>query len=219
MKLWISGASGAALEAWAVVQALRDVQAAPDLAGFLSLDGLPSFPLEGLKCMRESDFLATVSPDDAQVVLAIGNPNTRCSLAEIFAGAGFSFPTLVHPSAVIGRRVTLGAGTIVMAGSVLETSLSVGEHCLINVQATIAHECVVGSYCNLGPGSHLAGFTQIGDRSDLGTGCIFRPGIKLGTDMVVGAGAVVVDDWPGSMTIVGIPAKPLHSSIWTQAHP
>jgi sugar O-acyltransferase (sialic acid O-acetyltransferase NeuD family) len=209
MRLWIAGASGAALEAWAVVQALVRSGHPCDLAGFLTLDGTTSFPLDGLVCMRESEFLANVAPSEAEVLLAIGNQKTRSALDAAFSKAGFTFPTLVHPAAVVGRAVTIGEGSIVMAGAVLETALSIGRHCLVNVQASVAHECRVGDFCNLGPGVHLPGCVEIGARSDLGTGCVFRPGTRLGPDTVVGAGAVVVGDWPGNVTLAGVPAKPL----------
>jgi len=209
MRLWIAGTSGAALEVWAVAQALREAGDDPGLAGFLSLDGSAGFPLEGLVCMREAEFLGSVAPAGAQVLLAVGDPKLRRRLDERFRAAGYTFPTLVHPAAVLGRAVRLGPGCVVMAGAVLETSLSLGRHCLVNVQASVAHECRIGDYCNLGPGARLAGRVELGDGTDAGAGSVFRPGVRLGGGMVIGCGAAVVQDWPGAMTIAGNPARQL----------
>jgi sugar O-acyltransferase (sialic acid O-acetyltransferase NeuD family) len=210
MDLWISGAGGAALEAWAVIDALEGGPGDHHLAGFISLEGAPQIPTGGLPCLAETAFLARVSPRNAQVVLAIGNVEARCRREKLFKDAGFHFATLIHPSAVVGRDVTIGAGSIVMAGAILETQLDIGRHCLVNVLASVAHGCQVGDFCNLGPGVHLAGDVRVGDRSDLGTGCVCLPGVRLGPGMVIGAGAVVKDNWTQNLTLVGVPARPVY---------
>ena len=60
-----------------------------------------------------------------------------------YAAMGFSFGTLVHPSTLIGPRVTIGAGSIVMAATMLETDVQLGEHCMVNVSCSVPHECRV----------------------------------------------------------------------------
>jgi len=204
-RLWIVGGGGAALEAWAVAQALGS-----PLGGFITLDGSVPFSLEeGLACRLEREFLATARPGEDGVVLAVGDPGLRARLAGIFHGKGFRSQSLIHPRAVIGPRVDIGEGTLVMAGAVLETHLSLGRNCLVNVLVSVGHGCRVGDFCNLGPGVNLPGDVALGDRSDLGTGCAFRPGVTLGPDMIIGAGAVVTHDWPGGLTLVGVPAVPI----------
>ena len=207
VKLWIAGASGAALEVWAVARALGDP--GMPVAGFITLDGQAGFDSEGLPLPLEDEFLATARPDEDQVVLAIGDPAARARLERKFRTAGFRFPTLVHPSAIIGPRVAIGEGTVIMAGAVLETHLAVGRHCLINVQASIAHEGRIGDFCNLGPGVHLPGRVSVGNGCDLGTACTCRPGIEFGPGTVVGAGAVVVRNWPAGSVLAGVPARPV----------
>lgn len=47
----------------------------------------------------------------------------------------------------------------------------------------------------------------IGDNVWLGGGVIVCPGVTIGTDTVVGAGSVVVDDLPAGVLAVGSPAR------------
>jgi acetyltransferase-like isoleucine patch superfamily enzyme len=49
---------------------------------------------------------------------------------------------------------------------------------------------------------------SLGDRCDLGVGAVVRPYVKLGIDVVVGAGAAVVRDHEGPATLLGVPARP-----------
>jgi maltose O-acetyltransferase len=51
----------------------------------------------------------------------------------------------------------------------------------------------------------------IGDNVWLGGGVIVCPGVTIGADTVVGAGAVVTDDLPAGVLAVGSPARLVRS--------
>lgn len=207
-SLWIVGGAGAALEVWAVLRALEASARMPyALRGFILVEAAPEFDAERLEIRAEQEFLNSASTTEHEVVLAVGSPRSRAGIAERFSTAGFRFPILVHPQVIVGPHVSLGPGSVVMAGSVLETHVSTGSHALINVQTSLAHECRLGDCCSLGPGVHLGGRVRLGDRCDLGVGAVIRPGVTLGADLVVGAGAAVVEDHQGPGTLVGVPAR------------
>jgi len=212
-RWWIAGASGGALEVWAVARALEELDRLPvPLMGVLVVAGPPEFDPERLAVREESEFLARADPMVEGVVLAVGNPQIRSRMAVRFSAAGFRFPTLVHPTAVIGPRVLVGEGSVLMAQAVLETDVTVGPHVLINVGASVAHNGEIGACSSLGPGVRLGGWVRVGDRCDLGVACCVRPRTTLGPDTVVGAGAAVVKDHLGGMVLVGVPARPLKRS-------
>jgi serine O-acetyltransferase len=60
-------------------------------------------------------------------------------------------------------------------------------------------------------GSDRHGVPQIGENVSIATGARVIGKIKIGDNSVIGAGAVVVKDVPPGCTVVGIPAKPVHS--------
>jgi UDP-2-acetamido-3-amino-2,3-dideoxy-glucuronate N-acetyltransferase len=53
--------------------------------------------------------------------------------------------------------------------------------------------------------------TLVNARASLGSGAVILPGITIGADAVVGAGAVVTQDVGRSETVVGNPARPLRA--------
>jgi acetyltransferase-like isoleucine patch superfamily enzyme len=56
----------------------------------------------------------------------------------------------------------------------------------------------------------LLGNSQAGNRCRIGAGAVLLPGIKIGDDVVVGAGAVVTKNFDSGSKIVGVPARIIH---------
>jgi acetyltransferase-like isoleucine patch superfamily enzyme len=55
--------------------------------------------------------------------------------------------------------------------------------------------------------------TYIGDNCLIGVGAIILPGIRIGNEAVVGAGAVVTKDVPSNTIVAGNPAKIIKANI------
>lgn len=140
-------------------------------------------------------------------VLGVGSPATKRLLSERLGAAGLLTPALVHPSAVVGRNVRVGSGTIVCSATVLTCDVELGEFVTINVACTVSHDSRIGAYATLAPGVHLAGNTAVGVGADLGTGTATVQGKTIGEWTIIGAGAVIASDIPANSTAVGVPAK------------
>lgn len=54
---------------------------------------------------------------------------------------------------------------------------------------------------------------RIGRRAFIGADAMILPGVTIGEDAVVAAGAVVTRDVPPRTVVAGVPAKPLHTTI------
>jgi sugar O-acyltransferase (sialic acid O-acetyltransferase NeuD family) len=119
----------------------------------------------------------------------------------------FNFVSVVHPSANIGDKTMLGAGTVVLAGANVGPSCSVGTQCIINTLASLDHDSVMGDYSSLAPGAITGGNVNIGSFSAICLGAKIIHRISIGTQTVIGTGAVVVQDMPASCVAYGIPAK------------
>lgn len=102
--------------------------------------------------------------------------------------AGFRFPALVHPSAVIDGSVRLGDGVQVMAGAVVQPDSIIGDNTLVNTGANIDHDCILGDHVHIAPGATLCGNVVIDSGAFVGAGATILPGVRIGTRAVVGAG-------------------------------
>ena len=139
---------------------------------------------------------------DGDKIVAIGNPFVRERIQKKIHPV-----TLVHPNATISRRVTLGAGTVVMAGVIINSDAVIGNGCIINTGASVDHDCRAADYVHISVGAHVAGTCRIGEHTWIGAGATVSNNISICNDCMIGAGSVVVRNIAESGTYVGCPAK------------
>lgn len=145
--------------------------------------------------------------DDYDIFIAIGNNETRERIHIWLEKAGASVPVLIHPSAVIGERVDIGSGAVVMAGVVINCYTRIGKGCIINTGATIDHDNVIEDYVHIAPGAHLSGAVTVGKSTWLGIGSTVSNNVRITSRCIIGAGAVVIRSISEPGTYVGIPAR------------
>lgn len=144
---------------------------------------------------------------DYDIFVAIGNNATREKVLEELISLGASVPVLTHPSAILGKLVEVGIGTVIMAGAVINCCTKIGKGCIINTGATIDHDNIIGDYVHISPGAHLAGTVSVGKGTWIGIGSAVINNISITGNCLIGAGAVVTRDIMEPDTYVGVPAR------------
>ena len=157
------------------------------------------FPIIGL-----SKDLKNLDDGNTDFVIGIGNNTIRKMIAEKY---NVNWVTIVHPSAQIAINVSIGKGTVVMAGAVVNVCSSIGEHCIINTCAVVEHDNVIENYVHISPNSALGGTVCIGECTHIGIGATVINNIDVCGDCIVGAGAVVIKDIKNTGIYVGVPAR------------
>lgn len=157
------------------------------------------FPIVGISSDVES-----LNNKKTDFVIAIGNNSVRKSIAEKY---DINWVSLVHPSAQIAVNVSIGKGTVVMAGAVINACATVGEHCIINTSSVIEHDNVLENYVHISPKAALGGTVRVGEKTHIGISATVKNNIDICGDCIVGAGAVVVKCIKDSGTYVGVPVR------------
>lgn len=186
-----------------------------DLAGLLGWDSIsffdaawrgklsdPRWPLVG----DTSTFIEKSIEFDG-FLIAIGNCEVRWNEFSKIKNSTTPLITLTHPNSTVSQYSKVGEGTVILAGSVVNTDAVIGKACIINVGATVDHDCNLGNSVHVAPGAHISGGVTIGDASWIGVGSAIKQGVRIGKNVMVGAGAVVVSDIPDNATVVGNPAR------------
>ena len=138
--------------------------------------------------------------------LGIGYEQLRLDLFSQAVKAGARFPSIIHPRSIVSHRCSVGEGTVVCAGAIINIAAEVGRACIINTGAVIEHDAVVEDGCHISPGACLAGRVTVGEMSWIGMGAQCLQGVSIGRQALVGAGSVVLSDVADSDKVYGVPA-------------
>jgi len=121
----------------------------------------------------------------------IGSPDRRIRLYQQAIQLGFSLPDIIAPTAHVSRHATIGKGTVVMHGAIINAGARVGNNCIVNTRALVEHDTIVEDHCHISTGAILNGSVCVGAGSFVGSGCVIKDGITLGKCCLVGMGLCV----------------------------
>jgi sugar O-acyltransferase (sialic acid O-acetyltransferase NeuD family) len=148
-------------------------------------------------------------------VVAVGDNHVRRQIvqrATQLAGR-FQFVAVVHPSAIIGARVSIGGGAVVLAGSVINPDATLGDHCIVNTNSSLDHDSILSEFASLAPHVATGGNVTIGRGSAICIGAKISHGISIGENCVIGAGSTVLEDLPTSVLAYGSPCRIIRERI------
>lgn len=137
----------------------------------------------------------------------VGNPLIR---NKVYCGAkkiGYTFPNVIHLSAVVARTCRMGEGNLLAAQCVLNPEAEIGNLCIVNTGAVIEHECRIGDGVHLAPNATVLGAATVGSNSFIGAGSVILQGIHIGQNCIIGAGCVVISDVDDNSVVVGNPGR------------
>lgn len=130
----------------------------------------------------------------------------RQKIYEKFEQKGFTFPTLIHPSAIVAKSAIINKGAQILAGVVIQPEACIEANVIVNTGAIIEHDCRIGAHSHIAPGAVLGGGVTVGSCSLIGLGAKILPGVRIGAGSTVGAGAVVIHDLLENSRVAGNPA-------------
>ena len=145
------------------------------------------------------------------LALAIGDPAIKKKVFDWITNPIVSFPTLIHPSVMIGNRhfVEIEEGCIICGGVIITVNIAIRRFVILNLSCTVGHDTEIGAFASFMPTVNISGEVNIGEGVYVGTGAKIINQLSIGEWTVVGAGAVVAKSLPAHCTAVGVPAKPI----------
>jgi acetyltransferase-like isoleucine patch superfamily enzyme len=144
--------------------------------------------------------------------------------AIVFAGSRIGARVIVGDQACVRERVTVGDDVVIGRGVLVENDTSIGALTKIQADAYITaystlEENVFVAPCVVTTNDNYMGRTEkrhefrngptIRRGARIGGGATLCPGVVIGEEAFVGAGAVVVKDVPPRVIVVGNPARVL----------
>ncbi|MFM2395219.1 MAG: hypothetical protein RLZZ546_3202 [Bacteroidota bacterium] len=118
-----------------------------------------------------------------------------------------SFPTLIHPSSVIGSNVQFGMGFHLSPLSVIAPFCTIKNFVVVNRNTSIGHHTILHDFVTVNPGVNIAGICEVGESSIIGAGTTIIDKITIGKNSIIGAGSVVTKNIPDHVVAYGNPCK------------
>lgn len=152
-------------------------------------------------------YIERVSEFDG-VTVAIGSNNIRLGIIRKLESENCNnIVTLIHPNATVCASAHIGAGTIVMAGAVVNPYSRIGKGCIVNSSSVVEHDCSLANGVHVSPGAIIAGGVSLGECSWIGAGAVLIQQVKIGRDVTIGAGSCVIRDIANAGVYIGSPAS------------
>jgi acetyltransferase-like isoleucine patch superfamily enzyme len=154
--------------------------------------------------------------------LELGPGTVVSTGAVVFAGTTVGERVIVGDQACVRERCSIGDDVVIGRGSLVENDTSVGALTKIQAHAYITaysllEDNVFIAPCVITTNDNFMGRTEkrhelmkgptIRRGARIGGGAVLLPGVEVGEEAFVGAGAVVIKDVPPRALVVGNPAR------------
>jgi len=113
----------------------------------------------------------------------IKNSTIREKLFKKVLNYGFEFPYIISPLAYVSKHASIGEGTIVMHGSVINAGASIGKNCIINSKSLIEHDVIIGDHCHISTRATVNGGVIIKKNSFIGSCSVIKQNLKIGKNL------------------------------------
>ena len=153
--------------------------------------------------------------------LELGERVTVCAGAVVFAGASIGDEAILGDQSFVRERSRVGQGSVIGRGSVVDNDVQVGARVKVQTGVYLTAFTVIEDDVFVGPGATTTNDDTMARHDDatplrgatlrracrVGGGTVLTPGVEIGEEAFIAAGAVVTRDIPPRAVAMGVPAR------------
>jgi acetyltransferase-like isoleucine patch superfamily enzyme len=141
--------------------------------------------------------------------------------AVVFAGASVGPDAILGDQTFVRERARIGEGSVIGRGSVVDNDVVVGARVRVQTNVYLTAFTLIEDDVFVGPGAITTNDDTMARHGDetpvrgarlrracrVGGGTVLTPGVEIGEEAFVAAGAVVTRDVPARAVVMGVPAR------------
>jgi acetyltransferase-like isoleucine patch superfamily enzyme len=141
--------------------------------------------------------------------------------AVVFAGASVGPETIIGDQSYVRERSTIGAGTVIGRGSAVDNDVAIGARARIQTSVYLTAFTLIEDDVFVGPGVTATNDNTMARHDPevaltgailrracrIGGGVVLAPGVEIGAEAYVAAGAIVTRDVAARAVVMGVPAR------------
>lgn len=143
------------------------------------------------------------------LAIAVGDPKVRMNIRNSIHNPKISFPNLIAPSFRVldPQTFEIGEGNIIQDNCSVTCDVKIGNYNVFNGSDAMGHDVTMGDFNVLMPGVRLSGVSSVGNCNMFGVDSVVLQKIKVGDNVTLGAGSVLMKKPKDNCTYIGVPAK------------
>ena len=187
-------------------------EAGVDVIGFLDDDSkYDGIDVRGIPVIGHTSALETLKETHnvEAVYCPLGENALRVQFLERARVLGYKTPNYIHPSVLIAPHVEIAEeGVYILQATQIMPFVKIEKDVMISTGANIIHHSHLKQGTFVSNGVCFGANVTSEKYAYIGMGSTVMTGVKtLGTDCLIGAGAVVIRDVPDGAVVAGVPAK------------
>lgn len=167
----------------------------------------PVGTMMGIRMVPFEVFVEAYSPEQAKIIIAVGEPEFRKMLYQKVKNSGYSLATYIHNTAKVSKFAEIAEGAVILDDIYVAPMAKVGKNVWLNGYTIIGHDVQIGDHCQVSSQVIVTGNTVVDECVYIGAGASIRERLTIGRFAIVSMGAVVLKPVKEEMIVMGNPAR------------
>ena len=148
----------------------------------------------GYKILGGDNLIPELVNENTYFLITVGqikSYSTRKKIAEILIKNKAKLATIISTLAYVSQHATIGEGSIIMNGAVVNAKTNIGKNCIINTKSNIEHGVSIGDFCHISTCAVVNGDSVIGNGTFIGSNATISNDVSIKENSIISAGKFI----------------------------